>query len=617
MQMIVNEEVSQFPKPTAFDLPEYEYQDFIAPVLRNPRSAVGRQMIPIERDPYPARQRQQTSFYSAKKIRRAYAVRLAQAYSANIPSLTKFSSVIQDPRLISSMTKTIEELFQLRAIEIVKLEPQDHLIKAVWVHQHKLDKDGSLLRIKSRLCPQGFRYRAGIDYDPDTIASYAPHVQTINIGLMFEVQRNMYTTHLDVENCFQAHCDLPVGSRILLKTPDGFNIPDGSAIRLVNALQGSPQSGRIWQEHADTFLLTELHFHQSSIDPAYYFRWDGECYSQIIRATDDFRVSSDKDAVRADIVSQLMKKWKMSIQIGKTWNGMAINHDPKTGILQISMKRDIENMLNDFGMKDCKPDSVPAVPGSKLRKPGDKFITPDDTESSQFPYREAVGALLWFARTGRPDILNAVSQVSRFSNLWDSTHVTAVKKIMRYLKGTIDLTLSFRRTPLSLQLLIYGDADFAGEPEENDLAMRSTSAFVAFIRGIGAFTAYCGLEKTLSHSTAESEYTVISRIGKFSSGITQMFEEIGHKFPGPTVVYSDNQAAIAIAKTPFCTSAMRHMKIKHHYIKNEVKDGKFVIKFCRTEDMIADILTKALPRPLFEDLRDMLLNGLDKDGNII
>ena len=76
---------------------------------------------------------------------------------------------------------------------------------------------------------------------------------------------------------------------------------------------------------------------------------------------------------------------------------MAINHDFKTCILQISMKRDIENMLNDFGMKDCKPDIVPAVPGSKLRKSGDKFISPDDTESSQFPYREAVGALVWFA----------------------------------------------------------------------------------------------------------------------------------------------------------------------------------------------------------------------------
>ena len=96
-----------------------------------------------------------------------------------------------------------------------------------------------------------------------------------------------------------------------------------------------------------------------------------------------------------------------------------------------------------------------------------------------------------------------------------------------------------------------------------------------------------------------------------------MFDEIGHAFTGSTVIYSDNQAAISIAKTLFCTSAMRHMKIKHHYIKKEVKDGKIVIKFCRTEDMIADMLTKALPRPLFEDLRDMLLNGLDKDGNTI
>ena len=96
-----------------------------------------------------------------------------------------------------------------------------------------------------------------------------------------------------------------------------------------------------------------------------------------------------------------------------------------------------------------------------------------------------------------------------------------------------------------------------------------------------------------------------------------MFDEIGHAFPGPTLIYSDNQAAISITETSFCTSAMCHMKIKHHCIKKEVKDGKIVIKFCRTEYMIADKLTKALPRPLFEDLREMLLNGLDKDGNTI
>ena len=80
----------------------------------------------------------------------------------------------------------------------------------------------------------------------------------------------------------------------------------------------------------------------------------------------------------------------------------------------------------------------------------------------------------------------------------------------------MDLTLTFQKTPLSLQLLIHGDADFAGKPEENGLAIRSTSTFVVFIRCIGAFIAFCGLKKTLSHSTAESEYTFTSRIGNFS-----------------------------------------------------------------------------------------------------
>ena len=70
----------------------------------------------------------------------------------------------------------------------------------------------------------------------------------------------------------------------------------------------------------------------------------------------------------------------------------------KIPILQISMNWDFENMLNDFGMKGCKPDSGPAVPGSKLRKPGDKITSPDNEEASYFPYKEAVGGLLWFAR---------------------------------------------------------------------------------------------------------------------------------------------------------------------------------------------------------------------------
>ena len=220
--------------------------------------------------------------------------------------------------------------------------------------------------MKSRICPQGFRFRQGIDYDPDKVASHAPHVQTLLIGLTLEVQYHLYTKHIDVTNCFQKYSNLPEESRILLKTPDGFNVPKGMAIRMINTLQGSPQAGRIWEDKAEAYLLTELGFSQSNIDPSFYWIWQGNIYTQIIRSTDDFRISSMSANFLEYISSKLMAKWTMTLQVNKTWNGMALEHDRVRATLSISMKRDIEAMLVEFGMQDCRPEKTPAAPRPSL-----------------------------------------------------------------------------------------------------------------------------------------------------------------------------------------------------------------------------------------------------------
>jgi hypothetical protein len=129
----------------------------------------------------------------------------------------------------------------------------------------------------------------------------------------------------------------------------------------------------------------------------------------------------------------------MTIQVNNSWNGMSINHSLENGTLTICMKRDIQAMLEEFGMSDCKPEKVPADPKVKLVKP-----TCVDLTVATYPYKEAVGQLLWFARTGRPDLLYSVNQLSKFNYNWNSTHVNAVKKVMRYLKGTLDLKLTLR-----------------------------------------------------------------------------------------------------------------------------------------------------------------------------
>jgi hypothetical protein len=326
-----------------------------------------------------------------------------------MPSKLAFSQASKDPAIRESMTATILELYKLNAIELVQIQPGDRLIKAIWVHQPKYDMNGKLLRMKSRLCPQGFRFRPGIDFDVDQVASHAPHVQTLLIGLTLEVQHNLHTRHLDVTNCFQTYSKLPPEFRLLLQTPDGFSVPQGMAIKMINALQGSPQAGRLWEEQAEAFLLTSLGFSQSTIDPSFYWLWSGPIYTQIIRSTDDFRISSMSETVLEDITSKLMKQWNMTIQVNKTWNGMALLHDRDQGTISISMRRDIEAMIIEFGMRDCRPEKTPAAPHVKLARP----VSPDavDSESASFPYREAIGALLWFGRTGRPDILYSVNQV--------------------------------------------------------------------------------------------------------------------------------------------------------------------------------------------------------------
>jgi hypothetical protein len=101
-----------------------------------------------------------------------------------------------------------------------------------------------------------------------------------------------------------------------------------------------------------------------------------------------------------------MVEWTMSVQVNKTWNGMEIDHDQNIGSLTISMKRDIEAMLAKYGMLECKPESTPLVPVSKLLKP-----TEIDPVAASFPYRKAEGELLWLARIGRPMFSKPTEQI--------------------------------------------------------------------------------------------------------------------------------------------------------------------------------------------------------------
>ena len=131
--------------------------------------------------------------------------------------------------------------------------------------------------------------------------------------------------------------------------------------------------------------------------------------------------------------------------------------------------------LNDFGLTDCKPMNTPAAPGTKFYK---TVPTDDVSESGTFPYQSDVGILRRFSRTTHPQILKAVNQCAQHNVSPNNTHVTAVKRIFRYLQGTKAKGLIFRRGDGTLTLKAFCDADFGGEPEGNDQPMRSTTGLL-------------------------------------------------------------------------------------------------------------------------------------------
>jgi hypothetical protein len=252
-------------------------------------------------------------------------------------------------------------------------------------------------------------------------------------------------------------------------------------------------------------------------------------------------------------------------------------------------ERYVDKMLAKFRMSDASPVTTPADSNVVLQKD-------DGTSKSVDPtfYQSIIGSLLFLALTTRPDIQLAVGLCSRYNSCPNQQHLTAAKRILRYLKGTSKLGIYYRST--SSELSGYVDADFARDLDDR----KSTSGYV-FLFGGGPISWYSGKQKCTSVATAGAEYIALGAAVREGMYLQQLFSEVGTKF-SPITIYEDNQSAIAMAKNPVYHSKQKHIDIQAHFVRDEVEKGTVDLRFCPSADMIADVLTKPLPRPAFEKM---------------
>jgi hypothetical protein len=391
-----------------------------------------------------------------------------------------------------------------------------------------------------------------------------------------------------------------VQEEIYVEQPTGYEEPsikgDDPAVmvcKLVKALYGLKQSPRIWYYTLTTFLES-LGFAPLDSDLSVYVKED----TIIATYVDDLLIVSPKISDILAVKTALSKQFSMT-DLGECsyYLGMTIRRNRANRLIYLGQRAYVEKVLKDHGLwNNVKTAAVPMNPGTKLVPSATGYHASDTLRTR---YQRAVGSLMYAMMGTRPDIAFAVSIVSRFASNPDDTHWLAVQQIFRYLRGTIDheLVYSGNLSPL----VGYTDSDWAGDTDTR----RSTSGYV-FNLGSGAITWSSKRQPTISLSTCEAEYIGQTQATKEAVWLRKLLQELGHEQLQATVIFGDNQGAIALAKNPQFHGRSKHIDIQWHYVREKVADNTVELQWTETSRQVADGLTKPLNKELFTRFRNAL-----------
>ncbi|UYV71045.1 hypothetical protein LAZ67_8001516, partial [Cordylochernes scorpioides] len=335
-------------------------------------------------------------------------------------------------------------------------------------------------------------------------------------------------------------------------------------------------------------------FKTSDADPCIFIGTHND--SNVILALyvdDGIILSKDKEAI-AIIMDELEHAFDITSGSVNFFVGLQIEQSEDRASIFIHQSSYIDKILSKFNMADCIPASVPMDPSVILTK--QDCPTPEQKEKMpKFPFREAVGSLMFASCVSRPDITYAVSQVSKFLEYPGPAHCTTVKNIFRYLKGTLHMGILFTGQD---QLVGYSDSDFA-----RDVDSRKSTTGYAFMMNGGTVSWASQRQPIIALSTTESEYIAACSAAKELIWIRRLLQGIGCDITKETELYIDNQAAIKLVENPVFHKRTKHINVRYHFIRSKHEEGELKVHHVCSSEQLADIMTKPLPRNKFHYLR--------------
>ncbi|GKA63743.1 putative ribonuclease H-like domain-containing protein [Tanacetum coccineum] len=510
----------------------------------------------------------------------------------------KVSEALEDESWVEAMQ---EELLQFKLQQVwvlVDLPNGAKVIGTKWVYRNKKDERGVVVRNKARLVAQGHRQEEGIDYD-EVFAPVA-RLEAIRLFLAFASYMGFIVYQMDVKSAFLYGT---IEEEVYVSQPPGFVDPDHpkKVYKVVKALYGLHQAPRAWYATLSTFL--EKHgYRRGTIDKTLFIKKDKKDIILVQIYVDDIIFGSTKKSWSDEFEALMKGRFQMSAMGELTFFlGLQVKQSQE-GIF-ISQDKYVAEILKKFDFVSVKSAITPMETKAPLAQ------DEGGPDVDLHLYRSMIGCLMYLTAS-RPDIMYAVCACSRFQVTPKVSHLYAVKRIFKYIKGKPKLGLWYpRESPLDL--VAYSDSDYAAA----NLDRKSTTGGCQFL-GRRLISWQCKKQTIVATSTTEAEYVAAASCCGQVLWLQNQLLDYGFNFMN-TIIHIDNQSTICIIKNPVYHSKTKHIEIRHHFIRDCYEKKLIQVQKIHTDLNVADLLTKPFdgPRLNLDMKKDMPAVTCQLDAN--
>jgi hypothetical protein len=415
---------------------------------------------------------------------------------------------------MKAVNTEIDALQRNETWDLVELPKDRKAISCKWIFKVKLDQSGKVDCYKARLVARGYSQEYLLDYNE----TFAPVVRfnSIRTLIAWAANASMKIHQMDVKTAF---LNGELKEEIYMQQPDGFveREKENLVCRLKKSIYGLKQAPRCWSEKFNEFLES-LGFESSDADPCVFVGKNAVLAIYV----DDLIVVTKTDQEMEGLKKELSAGFEMR-DLGELHYILGVDVERTSDGIALSQQHYIEKLLKKFRMETATSVSTPMDVNVKLQKE-DGYSKPVDKSL----YQSMVGSLLYIAMITRPDIAYAVGVLGRFASCPTEAHLTAARRIFRYLK--MKMSLVYPAQPSCVEIVGYSDADWANSLDDR----RSTSGNV-FMMNRTAVSWQSKKQPLVALSSAEAEYIAITLAAQEAVWMKSLLHGIGLSMDAITI----------------------------------------------------------------------------------